>query len=145
VTVITCPNCGKKNRVQPSPEGVPRCAVCHHLLPWVVEADRESFDAELTASVPVVVDFWAPWCGPCRMVTPALERLAAAHAGSLKIVKLNVDEASDIAGRYRVQGIPLLVLVRGGEEVDRRVGAVPEREIEAWLRRHVDIDAAAPA
>jgi thioredoxin 2 len=110
-----------------------------------VEADRESFDAELTASVPVVVDFWAPWCGPCRMVTPALERLAAAHTGDLKIVKLNVDEASEIAGRYRVQGIPLLVLVRGGEEVDRRVGAVPEREIEAWLRLHVDIDAAAPA
>jgi thioredoxin 2 len=119
--------------------------VCHHLLPWVVDADGESFEAELAASVPVVIDFWAPWCGPCKMVTPSLEWLARAHAGRLKVVKLNVDEEPEIAGRYGVQGIPLLVLVRNGEELDRLVGAVPETQIEAWLRRHVDVDAAAPA
>jgi thioredoxin 2 len=146
-TIITCPNCGKKNRVRPKSgrerQGVPRCAVCHHLLPWVVDADRESFEAEIRASVPVVIDFWAPWCGPCRMVTPSLERLAHAHAGRLKVVKLNVDEAPDIGARYEVQGIPLLVLLRNGEELDRLVGAAPESQIESWLRRHVD--APAPA
>ena len=144
-SIITCPHCGKKNRVRPDPQGVPRCAVCHNLLPWVVEADRDSFEAELVATVPVVIDFWAPWCGPCRVVTPALERLARTHAGRLKVVKLNVDAAPDIASRYGVRGIPLLVLVHHGAELDRLVGAVPETQLQAWLKRHVDVDAGAPA
>ena len=144
-TIITCPNCGKKNRVRPTAKGVPRCAACHHLLPWVVDADADSFEAELAASVPVVIDFWAPWCGPCRMVSPALERLAQAHAGRLKIVKLDIDDEPAIGARYGVQGIPLLVLVRDGKELDRLVGAAPESQIEAWIRRHVDVDAGAPA
>jgi thioredoxin 2 len=144
-TIITCPNCGKKNRVKPSPEGVPRCAACHTLLPWVVDADRETFEDELAASVPVVIDFWAPWCGPCRMVTPALERLARTLAGSLKVVKVNVDSEPQLGARYGAQGIPLLVLVRDGRELDRMVGAAPETQIEAWLRRHVSADASAPA
>ena len=143
--IVACPNCGRKNRLRPSPEGVPRCSVCHTVLPWVVDADRQTFDAELAASVPVVIDFWAPWCGPCRIVTPALENLARTHAGKLKVVKLNVDDEPEIASRYQVQGIPLLVLVRGGNELDRLVGARPEPEIGAWLRRHVDIGAEAPA
>jgi thioredoxin 2 len=124
---------------------LPEKLVCHHLLPWIVDAERESFEAEIRASVPVVIDFWAPWCGPCRMVTPSLERLAHAHAGRLKLVKLNVDEAPDIGARYEVQGIPLLVLLRNGEELDRLVGAAPESQIESWLRRRVDVDAPAPA
>jgi thioredoxin 2 len=143
--VITCPNCGKRNRVRPRAEGVPRCANCHSLLPWVVEAGRDTFESELAASVPVVVDFWAEWCGPCRMVTPSLERLAKAYAGHLKIVKLNVDREPDVAARYGVQGIPLLVLTRNGEELDRLVGAMPESQIDAWLKRHVDVGAGAPA
>jgi len=144
-SIITCSNCSRKNRVRPTSQGVPRCSVCHTLLPWMLEADRDSFDTELAASVPVVIDFWAPWCGPCRMVTPALERLAERHAGKLKLVKLNVDGAPEIANRFQVQGIPLLVLWRDGRELDRLVGAAPERDIEAWLRRHVAMDAAAPA
>jgi thioredoxin 2 len=79
------------------------------------------------------------------MVTPVVERLATRHAGRLKLVKLNVDAAPDIAARYQVQGIPLLILSRDGRELDRLVGAAPERDIENWLRRHVDVDAAAPA
>jgi thioredoxin 2 len=136
-TIVTCPNCGKRNRVRPTSEGVPQCAVCGTKLPWLAEADRASFDAETTASVPVVVDFWAPWCGPCRMVSPALERLAEAHAGRMKVVKLNVDDAPDIAARFGVQGIPQLLLLRAGQEVDRLVGALPEAQLRAWVARHL--------
>lgn len=136
-TIIKCPNCGTKNRVRPQASGVPRCSVCHHALPWVVDADAESFDTEIVASVPVFVDFWAPWCAPCRMVTPVLEKLARDLAGRLKVVKLNVDEATDVAARYGVQSIPLLVLVKDGAEADRLVGAVPEPSMRGWLEPHL--------
>ena len=132
-STIRCTNCGKLNRVRPTREGVPRCAACHESLPWIVDATEESFDAEIDASVPVLVDFWAPWCGPCRMVSPLVERVGRDRAGHLKVVKLNTDEAPQIAGRYSVQGIPLLVLLRAGSELDRLVGAAPEPQLRQWL------------
>jgi thioredoxin 2 len=135
--VVTCPNCGTKNRIGSQPEGVPRCANCHTALPWIVDADAQSFETEIVASVPVFVDFWAPWCAPCRMVSPAVERLAQAHAGELKVVKLNVDGAPDIAARYGAQSIPLLVLLRDGREVDRMVGAAPEPVLRQWLEERL--------
>ena len=132
-TIVTCPHCGKKNRIASRPEGLPRCAVCHHALPWIVDADAATFDEELKSTLAVLVDFWAPWCGPCRIVTPAVEHLAGEFAGRLKVVKLNTDGAPQIAARYGIQGIPLLVLHRDGQEVDRRVGAVPEPALRQWL------------
>ncbi|HEV7529065.1 MAG TPA: thioredoxin [Solirubrobacteraceae bacterium] len=136
-TIVTCPNCATKNRVRPSPSGVPRCSVCQTLLPWIVEASADTFDEEITASVPVLVDFWAPWCGPCRMVSPLVERLGTEHAGRLKIVKLNVDEAPAVSARFGVQGIPLLALIRDGAEADRLVGAAPLQRLKAWLEPHL--------
>jgi len=136
-TIVTCPSCGRKNRVRATPKGVPRCSVCHADLPWIVDAAPAGFDEEIAASVPVLVDFWAPWCGPCRMVSPVVEQMGREFAGRLKVVKLNTDEAPAIAGRYHVQGIPLLVVIRDGAEVDRLVGAVPAAHLRAMLERHV--------
>jgi thioredoxin 2 len=137
-TIITCPNCGRRNRVRPSASGVPRCSVCHHLLPWLVEASPETFDDEIVASVPVLVDFWAPWCGPCRMVSPVVERVGREQPGALKVVKLNVDEAPEISERYGIRGIPLLIFFRNGAEVDRLVGAVPYERVRDWVAPHLE-------
>lgn len=143
-TVITCHHCGTKNGVRPVPNGRPRCKQCHEPLAWVVDASVESFDEEISSSLPVVVDFWATWCGPCRMVAPALESLARRFAGSVKLVRVDIDQAAPLAQRFGVQGVPSLVLLRESSEVDRRVGAAPERELERWLRDH-GIAEAAPA
>jgi thioredoxin 2 len=98
-----------------------------------VQATEDSFEQEIRASVPVIVDLWAPWCGPCRFVAPVLERLAEERAGHLKVVKLDIDRAPAAAVRYDARSIPLLLLVRDGREVGRMVGAHPQKAIEAWL------------
>jgi len=134
-TVIACPECGTRNRVRPVPRGTPRCRECKRALPWVVHADTAAFPAESAASVPVIVDLWAPWCGPCRMVAPVLERLARERAGRVKVVKVNVDEEPALGARFRAQSIPLLVLLRDGEEAGRQVGAVPYEPLVDWLDR----------
>ena len=136
-TIITCPNCGAKNRVRPRQSGVPRCSVCHTLLPWIVDASPATFDDELQASVPVLVDFWAPWCGPCRTVSPVVGRIGHEDAGRLKVIKLNVDDAPELSARYEIRGIPLLVLFRDGAEVDRLVGAVAREQLRQWLDSHL--------
>jgi len=120
--------------VPPAATGVPRCGNCHSPLPWITEAGDDSYDAIVDkAALPVLVDLWAPWCGPCRMVSPTLERLAHDHRGQLKLVKVNVDVAPAVASRFSVQGIPTLLLVHRGEIVARQTGAADEQRLRRWL------------
>ena len=101
----------------------------------VGEAD---FEREvLRSDRPVLVDFWAPWCGPCRMVAPALESLARDHGNALKVVKVNVDENPGLAGRYHAMSIPTMIVINGGREVDRWVGALPENAIRGKVMRWI--------
>jgi thioredoxin 2 len=92
------------------------------------------FTAQPTASVPVVVDFWAAWCGPCRIISPVLEDLAEHHAGHLKVVKVDVDANRGVATSFGAQSVPLLVVIRDGQEIDRVVGALPRAALEQRLR-----------
>ena len=137
MAIIGCPSCGARNRVGPVSQGTPRCPRCKTALPWVVDADEGTFEAETTASVPVVVDFWAAWCAPCRMIAPALQELAGRHAGNLKVVKVDVDANPGLAGRFGAQSIPLLVVLREGREVERIVGALPAAALESRLAPHL--------
>jgi thioredoxin 1 len=97
-----------------------------------------SFDTEVVNSaVPVLVDFWAEWCGPCKMMTPTVEQVATEYAGRLKVVKVDVDENGGTAMRYNIRGIPTLLLFKGGKVVDSRVGAVGKSEVLKMLEKHV--------
>lgn len=132
--VVVCSTCGRKNRVPAVATGVPRCGQCRSPLPWVAEADDETYAAVVDASaLPVLLDLWAPWCGPCRTVSPALEALARSRAGRVKLVKVDVDASPLAARRHGVQGIPTLLVLDHGEVVSRQTGAAPEQALGAWL------------
>ncbi|MDH2413048.1 thioredoxin [Nocardioides sp. CER19] len=133
-TTVECRNCGAKNRVPAVAEGTPRCGKCGTPLRWVVDATDAEFHAVVDeSSLPVLVDVWAPWCGPCRMVSPALEKLAGELAGHLKLVKVNADDNPTVSRRFEVQSIPTLVLLDHGEVVDKQIGALPENRLRSWL------------
>jgi thioredoxin 2 len=132
--ITRCPNCGRKNRVPLAAAGALRCGSCHQPLPWIVEADDATFaETAERASIPALVDFWAPWCGPCRMVSPALEQLVREQPGRIKLVKVNVDESPRLQQRFGVQAIPTLMVIRQGKVIARQAGAAPVAALRSWL------------
>lgn len=99
-----------------------------------VNIDKNSFKQDVLESAePVVVDFWAEWCGPCKMIAPSLEEISREMAGKVKIAKVNVDENPELAAQFGVRSIPTLMLFKGGEVADIKVGAVPKTALSAWI------------
>jgi thioredoxin 2 len=145
VATIRCMGCGATNRVPRAKlaQGLkPKCGRCKQPLPDVAAAPLIVTDTTFAALVersplPVLVDAWAAWCGPCRTIAPAIDALAAELAGKVSVVKLNVDENPAIAGRFGIRSIPTLLVIDGGREVDRIVGAQPIEAIRARLERVV--------
>ena len=137
--VVSCAACGKSNRLTYTMLGKPtRCGHCKEVvaapnLPVEVSSSA-AFDAAAEASVlPLVVDFWAPWCGPCRMVAPELEKVARNNAGRWLLVKVNTDEQGDLGARYRIRSIPTLAVVHRGREIARVSGVRPAEDIERFV------------
>jgi len=132
--IIKCPHCGRTNRVPAAASGRPRCGHCHHDLPWIADAGDDDFAAVAEASpVPVLVDFWAAWCGPCRQVSPVLDQLAREQPGGLKLVKVDVDRAPKLSARFAIQAIPTLMVIIGGRVAARQAGAAAAPALRAWL------------
>jgi thioredoxin 2 len=132
--ITACPNCGKRNRVPAVARGTARCGNCHRPVPWIADAGDDDFaDVVEASSIPVVVDLWATWCGPCRMVSPALEQVATELAGRVKLVKVDVDRAPKLSERFAVQAVPTLLVMRGGAVIARQAGAAPAPVLRKWV------------
>jgi len=136
-----CPACGTANRIaytKTASQG--RCGTCKADLPLVAApaeiSDIEAFAALLSQSpLPVVIDFWAPWCGPCQMMAPEFAKAAAQAAGEALFVKVNTDEQPQIAGQFRIQGIPAFALIRDGKLTAQTSGFQPAARLLAWMRQ----------
>ena len=139
--IEACPACGQKNRLAYERLGDPvKCGKCKQQLPLPHEPldihSSADFDRLVArASLPVVVDYWAPWCGPCRMVAPELQKVAARQAGRMLVVKVNTDELQDLGERFGIRSIPTLAVFAGGKEAARTAGARPAEEIERFVEQ----------
>jgi len=136
--IISCAQCGKSNRLAYAALAkASRCGHCKGPIgppdaPIEIH-DAAAFDAAMTGSgIPILVDFWAPWCGPCKMVAPELERVARSNAGRYLVLKVDTDVHQEIASRFRIRSIPTLALLSGGREIERMAGARPAADIESF-------------
>lgn len=135
---VVCGSCGRKNRVPAAGDGRPTCGNCGTPLPWIVDAGDDDFAEIADKAAPLVlVDLWATWCGPCRMVSPALEQVARELAGKIKLVKVDVDQAPGLSQRFQVQAVPTLLLLDQGEAIARQAGAAPAPVLRQWVEETI--------
>ena len=138
---VVCPSCAAVNRLPAAkPAEKAKCGVCHEPLfsGHPANANGAMFEKQIArSSVPVVVDVWAPWCGPCRAMAPAFEQTARELEPHMRLAKVDIDKAPDIAAQYGVQGVPTLVVYKNGKAADRQVGALPASQLRAWIERHI--------
>jgi thioredoxin 2 len=136
--IVDCIQCGAKNRISLSQQDqVPVCGKCKSPLPWLVEGTDISFRKELETSLPVLVDFWAEWCAPCRRTAPVLEEIARDRAGQLKVVKINVDQNPATAEGFGIRSIPTLMLFKNGSPAETIVGAMSKDALLERLAPHL--------
>ncbi|MCS6896388.1 MAG: thioredoxin TrxC [Nitrospira sp.] len=134
---IVCPHCRSVNRVPSARLGAgPKCGLCHSSLfvAQPIALTKESFDVHVTRNgIPVVVDFWAPWCGPCRMMAPAYEQAAKTLEPRVRLAKVNTEEEPELAARFGITGIPTMIVFHQGRELARQAGALGFQDIVRWV------------
>src|SRR5215813_10374923 len=138
--IRNCRVCGKKNRVPPEHlADIGRCGACKAELPPIsepIDADAEIFDSVIhAAQVPVLVDFWAEWCGPCKMAAPEVKKVAGETAGRAVVLKVDTEREPGLASRYGIRGIPTFIVFKGGKIAFQQPGLVNHRQMQDWLEK----------